>query len=204
MADLPPLPRILCLGSIGRDVRALQRALQAAGVRSDPPTAKPSTARGVQLLNSVKEASADTTRRKIAKAAHTGYINRDEVHYTQQAGTRMEGITQERRAARLPRFADCSSFVIWCYWAANAPDPNGTAHGGWSGSILTKGREIKIRAAAVGDIAFYGRSRSDVGHVTVYVGNGRCVSHGQESGPMLYPLDYDRAAPAACSWSRPT
>jgi hypothetical protein len=160
MADLPPLPRILCLGSIGRDVRALQRALQAAGVRSDPPTAKPSTfdnetddevrtfqkrnhlsvdgevgehtygalasfydARGVQLLNSVKEASADTTRWKIAKAAHTGYINRDEVHYTQQAGTRMEGITQERRAARLPRFADCSSFVIWCYWAANAPDP---------------------------------------------------------------------------------
>jgi cell wall-associated NlpC family hydrolase len=70
--------------------------------------------------------------------------------------------------------------------------------------MLTKGREIKIRAAAVGDIAFYGRSRSDVGHVTVYVGNGRCVSHGQESGPMLYPLDYDRAAPAACSWSRPT
>jgi Putative peptidoglycan binding domain/NlpC/P60 family len=232
MADLPPLPRILRLGSVGRDVRALQRALKEAGVRSDPPTAKPSTfddetddevrtfqkrnhllvdgevgedtygalgrfydAAGIKLLKSVKEASPDTLRRKIAKAAHTGYVNRDDVHYTQEAGTRMDGILKERRPPDFPRFADCSSFAIWCYWAANAPDPNGTDfRGGWSGSLMTKGREVRIGNASVGDIAFYGRSRSDIGHVTVYVGNGRCVSHGQESGPMLYPLDYDRGS----------
>jgi cell wall-associated NlpC family hydrolase len=117
------------------------------------------------------------------------------VHYTQEAGTRMDGIVQERRPPDFPRFADCSSFAIWCYWAAGAPDPNGTDfRGGWSGSLLLKGKEVKVGDAAVGDIAFYGPSRSDIGHVTVYVGNGKCVSHGQESGPSLYDLDYDRGS----------
>jgi cell wall-associated NlpC family hydrolase len=54
--------------------------------------------------------------------------------------------------------------------------------------------EVKIAAVAMGDIAFYGKSRSDIGHVTVYVGNGRCMSHGVESGPLLVPLDYDRGS----------
>jgi peptidoglycan hydrolase-like protein with peptidoglycan-binding domain len=232
MADLPPLPRILRLGSVGRDVRALQRALQEAGIRSSPPTAKPSTfdeatddevrtfqkrnqlvvdgevgkdtygalasfydANGVKLLKSVKDASPDTLRRKIAKAAHTGFVNRAEIHYTQEPGTRMDGILQERRPPDFPRFADCSSFAIWCYWAAGAPDPNGANFsGGSSGSLVGKGKEVKVRDAAPGDIAFYGKSRSDIGHVTVYVGNGRCVSHGQERGPKLYDLDYDRGS----------
>ena len=43
MLTLPVLPRILRLGSRGRDVRALQRALREAGFRGEPPTAKPST-----------------------------------------------------------------------------------------------------------------------------------------------------------------
>lgn len=228
--DLPPLPRILRLGSRGRDVRALQRALREAGFRDEPPTAKPSTfdaetheevrafqraerllddgevgedtygalaphydAAGVKLLNAVKEAKPDTLRRKIAAAAHCGYVNREQVHYTQEAGTRMEGILQERRPPEFPRWADCSSFAIWCYWAAGAPDPNGTGfNGGWSGSLIQKGRDTG--RAGVGDIAFYGTSRSNINHVTVCVGNGRCVSHGQESGPMLYSLNYNRGS----------
>lgn len=232
MAELPALPRILRLGSVGRDVRALQRALKDAGVRSAPPTANPSTfdddtddevrdfqkrkqllvdgevgqdtygalgpfydGRGVKLLTSVKEASPDTIRKKIAKAAHTGYVNRDDIGYTQVAGARWDGITNHRNLPDFPRSADCSSFAIWCYWAAGADDPNGTLYrGGWSGSLMQRGEEVKIADARVGDLAFYGPSRSDIGHVTVYVGNGRCVSHGQESGPMLYPLDYDRGS----------
>lgn len=232
MADLPPLPRILREGSAGRDVRALQRALQAAGVRREPPTPKPTTFdeatddevrsfqkqhhlfvdgevgddtyealapfyddRGIKLLNFVKDVSPDTIRRKIAKAAHCGYINRDQVHYTQHEGTRMEGITEQRRPPDFPRWADCSSFAIWCYWAAGAPDPNGTGyHGGWSGSLVLKGTEVKIGEAAMGDLAFYGTSRSHINHVTVYVGNGKCVSHGQETGPMQYNLNYERGS----------
>ena len=240
MADLPPLPRILREGSAGRDVRALQRALQAAGVRTEPPTPKPTSfddathdevrafqkqhhlfvdgevgddtygalasfydARGVELLNGVKDASPDTIRRRIAKAAHTGYVNRDEVHYTQVAGARMEGITDQRRPPDFPRSADCSSFAIWCYWAAGAPDPNGTDyHGGWSGSLLQKGKEVEIDEAEMGDIAFYGPSHSDIGHVTVYVGNGKCVSHGQESGPLFLDLDYDRGSSGGLQFVR--
>ena len=152
-------------------------------------------ARGIKLLNGAKDASPDTIRRKIAKAAHCGYVNRDEVAYTQLAGARMEGIRDQRRPPDFPRSADCSSFAIWCYWAAGAPDPNDTGYtGGWSGSLLQQGKEVEIDEAAMGDIAFYGTSRSDIGHVTVCVGNGKCVSHGQESGPMLYPLDYERGS----------
>jgi hypothetical protein len=227
---LPPLPRILRLGSKGRDVRALQRALRDAGVRQTPATPKPTTFDddtdgevrtfqrahellddgevgpdtygalephydevGIKLLNAVREAGPDTLRRKIAAAAHCGYVNRDEVHYTQEAGTRMDGILQQRRPPDFPRFADCSSFAIWCYWAAGAPDPNASGYsGGWSGSLNQKGQETD--EAGVGDIAFYGTSRSNINHVTVCVGNGRCVSHGQESGPTLLPLDYERGS----------
>lgn len=230
MLTLPPLPRILRLGSRGRDVRALQRALIAAGFRQEPPTPKPSTfddatdaevrafqraesllvdgevgpdtyealgpnydAFGLKLLSAVQNPEPDTLRRKIADAAHCGYVNRDEIHYTQAAGTRMDGILQERRPPDFPRWADCSSFAIWCYWAAGAPDPNGgNFTGGWSGSLIQKGQETD--EAGVGDIAFYGTSRSDINHVTVCVGNGRCISHGQESGPTLLPLDYPRGS----------
>jgi hypothetical protein len=230
MLTLPPLPRILRLGSKGRDVRALQRALRAAGFRQGPPTPKPTTfddatdvevrafqgahqlfvdgevgpdtygalaphydAVGIRLLNAVREANPDTLRRKIAAAAHCGFVNRAEVHYTQEPGTRMDGILHERRPPDFPRSADCSSFAIWCYWAASAPDPNESGFsGGWSGSLVQKGQETD--EAGVGDIAFYGTSRSNINHVTVAVGNGRCVSHGQESGPLLLPLDYDRGS----------
>lgn len=230
MPELPPLPRILRLGSKGRDVRALQLALRAATFRPDPPSTKPTTfdeqtdeevrafqgehgllvdgevgkntygalapyfdARAVKLLKAVKEPNLDTLRRKIAAAAECGYRNRDDVHYTQAAGTRMDGILRDRRPPEFPRWADCSSFAIWCYWAAGAPDPNGTGFsGGWSGSLIQKGKET--RDARMGDIAFYGRSRSGINHVTVCVGNGRCISHGQESGPMLYRLDYERGS----------
>jgi cell wall-associated NlpC family hydrolase len=232
MPDLPTLPRILRLGSVGRDVRALQRALEAAGVRQEHPTGGQTAfdeatedevrafqkqhnllvdgevgkhtyaalasfydARGVKLLTSVKEASPDSLRRKIAHAAHVGVKNKDEVHYDDHAGVRWEGITDERRPPDFPRTADCSSFAIWCYWAAGAPDPNGNDyHGGYSGSLVQKGTEVDRADAMMGDIAFYGTSRSGINHVTVYVGNGRCVSQGQESGPSLYNLDYDRGS----------
>jgi len=152
----------------------------------------------------VKAASPDTLRRKIAHAAYVGYKNRAEVHYTQEGGTRMDGIINQRRPPDFPRYADCSSFVIWCYWAAGAPDPNGTNYsGGYSGSLMQKGDEVKIADVAMGDLAFYGTSREHIGHVTVYVGNGKCVSHGVESGPLLLqPLDYARGSEGGLQFVR--
>jgi len=202
MPDLPPLPRILRLGSVGRNVRALQRALRTAGVRPEPPTSKPSTfdaqtdsevrtfhrahhllidgevgedtygalapyydARGRKLLGAVKDAQPDTTRRKIAAAAHRGYVNRDAVRYTQEAAKGMQGVTEQLRPPEFPSWADCSSFVTWCYWAAGAPDPNDRGYdgAGYSGTLVQNGRETD--EARVGDIVFYGASRSDINHV---------------------------------------
>ena len=83
--------------------------------------------------------------------------------------------------------------MIWCYWAADAPDPNGSGfQWGSSASLKSKGEEVNVADVAMGDIAFYGDSRTDIDHVTVYVGNGRCISHGVESGPLLQrPLNYN-------------
>jgi cell wall-associated NlpC family hydrolase len=85
--------------------------------------------------------------------------------------------------------------VIWCYRAAGAPDPNAPATTA-VGPVpcWRKGKEVKVGQAAVGDIVFCGTGRSDIGHVTVYVGSGYCVSHGQESGPMPYTLGYERGS----------
>lgn len=229
MPELPSLPRILRLGSKGRDVRALQRALRAAKVRHEPPNesrrfdretdaqvgefqkahgllvdgevgkntyaalAEFYDERSIELLNAVDTTTPKTMRQNIVAAARLGYVNRDQIHYT-QGSQRMEGVTEELHPPRFPHWADCSSFVTWCYWASGERDPNGRGYNGtgYSGTLLQHGKETK--EARVGDIVFYGHSRSDINHVTVYVGNGRVVSHGQESGPQLYSIDYNRGS----------
>jgi cell wall-associated NlpC family hydrolase len=229
MPDLPPLPRILRLGSKGRDVSALQLALRAAKVRHERPNesrkfdkdtdaqvrefqrthtlhvdgevgkntyaalGKFYDERGIKLLNAVDTTKPKTMKQNIAAAAHVGYVNRDQIHYT-QGSQRMVGVSQEIHPPKFPHWADCSSFITWCYWAAGARDPNGRGYNGtgYSGTLLQHGTETK--EARVGDIVFYGHGRSDINHVTVYVGNGRVVSHGQESGPQLFPIDYYRGS----------
>jgi cell wall-associated NlpC family hydrolase len=93
-----------------------------------------------------------------------------------------------------PEFEDCSSFVTWCYFAAGAPDPNGLGYNGfgYTGTQIAHGQE-KGRPRP-GDLVFYGPSRSAINHVTLYVGNGRVISHGQETGPQLLPMDYGRGS----------
>jgi cell wall-associated NlpC family hydrolase len=228
MPKTPPLPRILRLGSKGRDVRAVQRALRAAGVRKEPRQSNAFDAatkeeveefqraqklhidgevgkhtyaalaeflddRALTLLDRVAGAKPHTIRQQIAAAAFCGYNNRESVHYT-QGSQRMEGVREELHPPKFPHFEDCSSFVTWCYFAAGAPDPNGRGYDGtgFSGTLVQHGKQASD--PAMGDIAFYGHSHTDINHVTVCVGNGRVVSHGQESGPMLYPLNYNRGS----------
>jgi hypothetical protein len=125
-------------------------------------------------------------RRRIAAAALLGHRNRDAMHYTQGA-RRMEGVTERIDPPRFPRFADCSSYATWCYWAAGAPDPNGRGYDGlgYTGTQIENGR--LVTAPEVGDLVFYG---APVGHVAVFVGDGMVVSHGSEPGPYLLPTAY--------------
>jgi cell wall-associated NlpC family hydrolase len=142
-----------------------------------------------------------TARERAVRAAMLGHRHRDAILYSQHPVKRWEGIAKRLRAGEgeFPRFADCSSYVTWCLWdALGGPNAgrdivngsNWTA--GYTGTQLGHGREVPINRAQIGDLAFYGPSRGNINHVTIVVAPGRVVSHGQDSGPLLVPIDYTR------------
>ncbi len=232
MAELE-LPRLIELGSKGRDVRALKRALRRAGhwpqgVRitnvfdetTDEAVRAFQRASRLEIDGQVGEntfgallphydawsrvlvervakkmkrlANPSGKRQRIVAAAFVGYTNRDRIHYTQD-GRRMQGVREQRRLPSFPEFEDCSSFATWCYWVAGAPDPNGRGYDGlgFTGTQIGPGK--KVTEPRPGDLVFYGwepAPRNCPKHVAVYVGNGKVVSHGSESGPHLVVLDY--------------
>jgi hypothetical protein len=228
--ELPELPRWLRLGTRGRDVLALERALRRAGflpkgydadkvfdaeteaaVRAfqvahalevdgvvGPETygalGESYDSRGRWLVSQVKPVAPDvgatlpdsaSIRQKIVLAAHAGVEQRGRIHYTQDP-RRMDGIRRRLVPPSVPQWEDCSSFATWCYWVAGAPDPNGSNYNlfGWTGTQIQNG--VETSDPRPGDLCFYGPDRVNITHVTVYVGNGSVVSHGQESGPALY------------------
>jgi len=238
----PTLPRWLRLGSTGRDVRALQRALRRAGFRArtvaigntfdaqteaelmafqaanqlevdgvvGPETFRvlhPSfDARGRFILDEVRKELEQvrelneggfpegmSARQKIVAAAHAAFEQRATLRYTQD-GRRMQGVKQQIRPPATPQWEDCSSFVTWCYWAAGAPDPNGRGYDGFgfTGTQIGTGTTVGLEQALPGDLVFYGKAPDAAGitHVALYVGNGNVISHGNESGPTLLPVDY--------------
>jgi len=223
-------PRHLEVGSTGRDVRAIQRALRKAGFRpkSDPTTddfderlkgqvTEFQRARGLTpadgeigadeyaalrqfidafgrfLIQRAAKAAADanTTRKKIVAAARLCFDHRDEIHYTQSA-LRMDGVRRKLKPPQFPVQEDCSSFVTWCYFAADAPDPNGNEYNlsGFTGDQVRHGTETASPRLA--DLVFYGPSRSEINHVNLYVGGGKIIGHGGEAGPRVFDIDYDR------------
>lgn|GEM_PF-3086874 len=79
--------------------------------------------------------------------------------------------------------ADCSSYYQYCLMTGANVDP-----GNWTGNQMTKGREISRSQLLPGDAVFY------PGHVVLYIGDGRCLSHGgpdwSDMGPVQKSIDY--------------
>jgi hypothetical protein len=222
-------PRHLKVGSVGRDVRAIQRALKKAGFRKDDRTTDVfdqrlrsqvtdfQRARGLTpadgeigadeyaalkpfidafgrlLIQQAARAAAaaNTTRKKIVAAARLCFDHRDEIHYT-QSKKRMDGVRRKLKPPQFPVQEDCSSFVTWCYFADDAPDPNGNGYNleGFTGDEVRHGTEVTNPRLA--DLVFYGPSRSEINHVNLYVGGGKIIGHGGEAGPRVFDIDYDR------------
>lgn len=133
-------------------------------------------------------------RKRVKQAALLAMRNRGVVHYTQTA-SRWEGINKRRDASKgqYPNYADCSSLATWCHWTATrryglGDYVNGQRWGGgFTGTMIQHGKPVSVNRLLTGDLVFYGRGPS---HVAVYVGGGKVVSHGGESGPLLLDLRY--------------
>lgn len=98
----------------------------------------------------------------------------------------------------LPLTTDCSGFATLCYWRAGAPDPNGLNYNGsgYTGTFLTRGKQVTKAQARPGDVVVYGPGTGV--HMAVIVEGGTdplTVSHGQERGPELVRVSQDGRLP---------
>lgn len=137
-----------------------------------------------------------TKRQVIVNAALFGAQREPYIHYT-QSSSRMYGVRNRIRPPAIPRYEDCSSFATWCYWLAGAADPNGLGYNGqgYTGTLAAHGRRVSTSELRPGDLVFYGGGFPYT-HVVVYIGRGRVVSHGSESGPKVTSVFY--RTPSAC------
>lgn len=142
---------------------------------------------GTFLMNKTNKRINQSPRTVIVAYATFGYNNRDKIHYT-QSSLRMYGVRNKVRPPKIPYYEDCSSFATWCYWGAGVSDPNGLGYNGWgyTGTLAQNGS--RTSSPQPGDLAFYGRY--PYGHVVIYIGNGRCIGHGSERGPVLSNVYY--------------
>lgn len=142
---------------------------------------------GAHLMVDMYKRLHPDPRQKILAAAMFGYNNRGSIHYT-QSPLRMYGVKHHIFPPSIPIYEDCSSFATWTYYVAGLPDPNGLGYNGfgYTGTLANNGR--KTLQANIGDFGLYGFFPYK--HVTIYVGNGRVVSHGSEIGPVLTSLHY--------------
>jgi cell wall-associated NlpC family hydrolase len=120
------------------------------------------------------------------------------IHYSQHRPLTSLGVAPERGFT-----TDCSGLVISAYrWAllhsgVRVPDPGGYHFNGWgwTGTLIRNPRAGGMYR--VGDVALYGRSRTQTTHATLCIREGdsaasRWVSHGSEAGPYPVLLNYRR------------
>merc|ERR1712000_525906 len=130
-----------------------------------------------------------------AKALHA---NRNDVVYT-QGDKRWNGIDNKKMPPACPKYSDCSSAVSWMYWTVFGPQGsypwskdklNGQDwKAGYTGTMTNYGKSVSKSAMKRGDLVFYGGTKSVPGHVAMYVGHDKVVSHGSDPAGC-YSVDY--------------
>ena len=130
------------------------------------------------------------------QAAALALRNNAAIKYEMDA-RRWDPIKRNRKAWRgeFGRFQDCSSFATWCLW--NGLDHFGvkdivngqTWRAGFTGTMLDHGQRVTRANILRGDLLFYAKN-GRINHVTIYIGGGMVISHGQEPGPVKVRMDY--------------
>ena len=135
--------------------------------------------------------------------------NQAKIAYT-EGGSRWDGIDHSRDFPELPHYADCSAFCTWVFWAsrrhvrgsAGADIVNGQRWmAGYTGTMINHGARHRDNSPGTlwkpgRTCVFYADSGSTPTHVALYVGNGRVISHGSQSGPQSRPYNYRRIVQA--------
>lgn len=145
---------------------------------------------------------AATARHLVAQGAALMLAHPADVHYTQDATQRWEGIAKGLKAwkGQYPRHSDCSSSATWLLWLAlshwNLPDiVNGQGwRAGYTGTLLSHGTKVgRVDDMLVGDVVIYGRRGTTGAHAALSLGGRTVFSHGSEAGPFkldaLYRTD---------------
>jgi hypothetical protein len=160
-------------------------------------------ARATPSLSGLALEQRRKARRRSVRAALLGLRNLSEVHYTQDALPRWEGIRNHLDASQgeFPAHSDCSSFATWCLWNGlklqfEVEDVvNGSDWAaGFTGTMLNNGRRVHhVENVRPGDCVLYGTEWPGK-HVAIVVGRQEdvpmVVSHGSEEGPFLLRYDY--------------
>lgn len=110
---------------------------------------------------------------------------------------------------QLPQYSDCSGFATNAVKDAGGDDPNGDGFSGYgfTGTLYNHCPKVAKADAKPGDLLEHGGYPGS--HVNVLIEKGSkadpmVVSHGQESGPRLYPTSVEIAAHAgqSANWLR--
>lgn len=149
-----------------------------------------------------KKHSENAIRDRIVDYALWGTKNEPSIHYRQSR-------PYPSSPRSLPMYTDCSAFATLACKDAGAADPNGTGFDGYgfTGTLYSHCPKVAKADAKPGDLLEHGGYPGS--HVNVLVEKGSkadpmVVSHGQESGPRLYPTSVEISAHSgqSANWLR--
>lgn len=133
-----------------------------------------------------------TRRQKVVKWALWGVAHSSEFRYSEAPDR--SGWLSATPHDKLPMTTDCSGFATFCYFMADASDPNGLNYKtlGFTGTMLDHAQKVgtvteDISLARAGDLIVIGPGTGE--HVVVCVHGGPnplCVSHGSQ--PVIQEL----------------
>jgi len=127
-------------------------------------------------------ASEGNKRDALITAAFFVVYHKDQIHYGR-------GSMNEPPPPNIPTPMDCSQFTNWAYRCAGVK-----LNGGNTGTQFDEGQKISAAQLKPGDLVFYDPVYAFSGHVAMYIGNGRVIGAGSESGPNIAPMNYRQPA----------
>lgn len=136
---------------------------------------------------------AFTPRQRIIAWCRWALNHESGIHYQQSRPIPL----QRGKNHQLPLFTDCSGSTTIAYYAAGLPDPNGRKYdgSGYTGTLRAHLAKKPLAEVKPGDLIVYGGGTGS--HVVIVYKAGAdpiVFSHGQESGPRLYPHSVEAGA----------